>query len=163
MFQGINQQMRKLVLHIYPCLHWLNSNSVKRPLQLHVYVDEWLHRIVRLVPGIRFASVQISYMGRQATISDTVALCLLTYSFMGWNPVPAIESTTRRYYHSPPAPCFTVSPVICRLTQWWNRSTTLSISPAASQILLLYKNTDCTSALHIYHRARTVSPLFSAP
>ena len=119
------------------------------------------HRTNRLVPGIRFASTQSSYMGQQATLYDMFACLILVYIPMGLIPVDSISSTTEGYYQSMPAPSFTFTPVICCSSRWWKPYRTLSISSITNQILLLYKSTDCDTALYIVTRTRTVAPALS--
>ena len=109
------------------------------------------------------ASVQISYKGWQDTRSDMVAYRLLMYSPMGWIPTASIASTNGDYSHSPPAPRFSVSPVIRRASQWCKPSRTLSISPITIQLFLPYNSTDCSTALYIAPRDRTIAPVFSIP
>ena len=90
-----------------------------------------------------------------------VACRLLMYSPMGCIPADSIASTTGGYFHSLPAPSFSVSPVIRRAAQWWNPSRNLIISPVTAQLSLPYKSTNCATALYIFPRAHTVDPVFS--
>ena len=75
-------------------------------------------------------------MGLQATLYAMDAFRLLMYTPMGWSPAGFIASTAKGYYPSPPAPLFAASPMICHSAWWWNLSSTLSISPITTHILL---------------------------
>ena len=84
-------------------------------------------------------------MGRQDTLSTIFACRLLMYALMGWIPANSIASTTKGYSHSPPAPRFSIIPVIHYAAQCWNPSRTLSISPVTTHILLMYKSTNLST------------------
>ena len=90
-----------------------------------------------------------------------VAFHILIYPPMGWITTASIYSITGGYSQSPPAPHFSVSPMIRCAARCWNPSRTLSISPATTQIYLRYKITDCATALYVAPRDRTVSPVHS--
>ena len=79
-----------------------------------------------------------SYIGRQATLPAMVYFHLLVYTPMEWIPLVSIASTTDGYSHSPPATRFSIVPVIFHDAQWWNPSSTLSISPITNHLSLLY-------------------------
>ena len=106
--------------------------------------------------------MQSSNMGQKSILSAMVTFCILMYTPMGWRPTAFIASTTKGYYHSLPARRFSVSPVIRRAAHWWNPSSTLSISPITTQILLPYKSTNYATTLYIDTRARTVAPALSS-
>ena len=53
-----------------------------------------------------------------------------------------------------------ISPLIRCAAWWWNLSRTFSISPVTTQILMLYKSTDCATTLFVAPRARTIAPVF---
>ena len=89
------------------------------------------------------------------------ACLLLMYIPMGWIPVTSISSTHDGYSQSPPAPRFSVIPVIRRAARWWNPSRTLSTFPVATQLSVTYKITDCSNDLYISPRACTVAPVLS--
>ena len=71
-----------------------------------------------------------------------VVCCLLMYTLMGCSPAASTTSSTNGYFHSPPAPRFSVIPVIRCVAQWCNSIRTLGISPVTTQILLLYNIPD---------------------
>ena len=116
---------------LLPCVKELLLLYYVKLHQIFVYSSgsftaSWSHHsTIRIVPGIRSATVQISYMGRQATRSDMFACRLLIYLPMGWRPAASIASTTGGYSHSPPEPRFPVRPVVwltCTVssrTRWW--------------------------------------------
>ena len=83
------------------------------------------------------------------------------YTPMGWIPETSIASTTKSYSHSPPAPRFSVGPIIRHAAWWWKPSRTLRISSVTTQIFLLYNSTNCSTSLYISHQYRTVSPILS--
>ena len=87
------------------------------------------HRTIRLVPVIRYASVNISYMGRHNNLPAMVAFHILIYPPMGWITTASIYSITGGYSQSPPAPHFSVSPMIRCAARWWNPSSTLITPP----------------------------------
>ena len=100
------------------------------------FTASWSHHHTnRLVPGIRSASKQSSYMGHQATLSAMVACRLLMYTPIGWIPLASIASTTVGYSHSPPALCLAFITVICLAVCWWNPSSTLMISTLVYSII----------------------------
>ena len=101
-------------------------------------------------------------MGRQGTLYAMVAFSLLMYTPMVWIPAASIDSTTKGYSHSPPAPRFAIILVIHRAARWWISSRTLSISPTNTQISLPHKSTDCATALYINPQDRTVAPVLSS-
>ena len=149
-------QVKELLLLYYVKLHQIFIYSSGS------FTASWSHhRTIRIVIVIRSASVQSSYMGQQVTCSDMVDCRLLIYFPMGRIPVDYISSTTGGYSRSPPDPCLSVSPVICRVAWWWNPSRTLSISPATSQLSLPYNITDYATAFFISPWDRTVAPIFS--
>ena len=78
---------------------------------------------------------------------------------MGWIPAASTVSSTEGYYYSPPAPCFSVIPMIRRAARWWKHSRTLSISPITTYLSLSYKSTNCATTLNIAPLARTVAPV----
>ena len=51
--------------------------------------------------------------------------------------------------------------MIHRADRWWNPSRTLSISPVATQLLMLFKSTNRATDLYIVPQARTVDPILS--
>ena len=103
---------------------------------------------MRLVPGIRYSSVQILYMGHQDTIYAMFACCLLMYTPIGCIPAASTAYTTKGYSHSLPAPHFAVSPVIRRANWWRSTYMTLIIYPINTQFLLTY-NCDLIVNCHL--------------
>ena len=91
-----------------------------------------------------------------------VVFCLIMYTLMGWIPADSVASSTYGSSHSLPALHFAVIPVIRCTERWWNDVSTLSISQATTQLLLLYNSTDCAMALYITPRACIVAPILSS-
>ena len=121
----------------------------------------WFHHItIQIVPISRFASTQSSYMGKHSTFFAIVACRLLMYSPMVWNPVTSIAATTEGYYHSPHTPRVVVIHVIHLIDRWRNPSNTFRIPPVTTQISLLYRSNNCTTALYITPRDLTVDTVF---
>ena len=100
-------------------------------------------------------------MGLHTTFSSMVACRLLIFSIMGFIPATSIAAAAGGYSHSPPSPRISVVPMILLDDQWWNPSSSFTISPVTTQLSLLYIITDWSTSLYIIPRVRTVAPIFA--
>ena len=132
------------------------------------FTKSWSHHIIlRLIPGLRSASTESSYMGRHDTFSAMFDCHLLMYCIVGCSPADSSDANTGGYSQSLPTSRVTIIPVIFLVAWWQNPSRTFSISPVTTQLSLTYSRTDWATTLYTIPWSHTVAasstPHFPVP
>ena len=137
------QVVKELPLHNYFKLNFYlcHPKSISAPLQAPSPSSSWLrsssyHHMNLLNPGILYAPVHSSYMGRFRIYSENIACRPQMNSFVGHSPAASKASSTD--YHSNPPSLYFKYKIrdILQSTQWCNPSITFSIAYATTQLSL---------------------------